>query len=90
MTILRSQTLLQDTQAKVQTKPCKRVCLPNRTDIAKIDRQATTEKEGRTHNSTYPKVATQWLNQTFYSIKVCAWFTVKCTEIPHCIKPQTL
>jgi len=27
--------------------------------------QQTTEKEGRRHNSTYPKVAVQWLNQAF-------------------------
>jgi hypothetical protein len=25
--------------------------------------QTTFEKEGRRHNSTYPKVAVQWLNQ---------------------------
>jgi len=35
------------------------------------------------HNSTYPKVAVQWLNSTAAdaSIKVCAWLTVKCSEI---------
>jgi hypothetical protein len=63
MPTLRSHTHLQATQANTQTKACKRVCLPNRTDRTTLDRRATTEKEGRTHNSTYPKVAVQWLNQ---------------------------
>ena len=47
---LRSHTHLQFAQANSQTKNCKRVCLPNRTDTATLDRQSTTEKEGRTHN----------------------------------------
>jgi hypothetical protein len=35
------------------------------------------------YNSTYPKVAVQWLNSaaTDASIKVSAWLTVKCFEI---------
>jgi hypothetical protein len=28
-----------------------------------MDRQTTTEEEGRTHNSTYKKLAVQWLNE---------------------------
>ncbi len=60
---LRSHTHLQFAQANAQTKNCKRVCLPNRTDTATMDGQTTTEKEGRTHNSTYKKLAVQWLNE---------------------------
>jgi len=55
MPTLRSHTHLQATQSNAQTKACKRVCLHNRTDQAKLDRRATTEKEQRRHNSTYPK-----------------------------------
>jgi hypothetical protein len=29
----------------------------------KMTRQNTTEKEGRRHNSTYKKLAVQWLNE---------------------------
>jgi hypothetical protein len=47
---LRSHTHLQFAQANAQTQNCKRVCLPNRRDTANLDGQATTEKEGRTHN----------------------------------------
>jgi len=28
-----------------------------------MDKQTMTEKEGRTHNSTYKKLAVQWLNE---------------------------
>jgi hypothetical protein len=55
MPTLRSHTHLQATQANFQTKACKRVCLPNLTDKVTPDGQATTENEGRTHNSTLPK-----------------------------------
>jgi hypothetical protein len=51
-------THLQATQANTQTKACKRVCLTNPTDTAKLDRRATTEKEGLTHNTGFAKV---WL-----------------------------
>ncbi|WP_312195268.1 hypothetical protein [Epilithonimonas vandammei] len=51
MPTLRCHTHLQATQANAQSKACKRVCLPNRTDIATLDRRATTVKEGRTHNN---------------------------------------
>lgn len=47
---LRSHTHLQATQASTHAKARKRVCLPNRTNTVTLDRQATTEKEGRTHN----------------------------------------
>jgi hypothetical protein len=57
MPTLRSHTHLQATQANEQTKACKRVCLPNRTDTATFDRPALTEKEGRTHNSGFAKKA---------------------------------
>ena len=62
---LRSHTNLQFAQANAQTKNCKRVCLPNHTDTAPLDRQTTTEKEGRTHNSTYPKGGVSWFADTF-------------------------
>lgn len=44
---LRSHTHLQFAQTNPQTKNCKRVCLPNRTDTTNLDRQTTSEKEGR-------------------------------------------
>lgn len=65
MPTLRSHTHLQATQANAQTKACKRVCLPNRTDTATLDRQATTEKEGRTHNSGLAKVAVSFSADSF-------------------------
>ena len=55
MPTLCSHTHLQAAQANAQTKACKRVCLPNRTDITTLDRRATTVKEGRTHNSRFAK-----------------------------------
>ena len=63
---LHSHTHWQAPQADTQTKACQRVCLPYRTD----DR-----KEQRRHNSTYKKLAVQWLNevqflnQTFVQIE---------------------
>ena len=51
MPTLRSHTHLQATQSQAQTKACKRVCLPNRTN----DRPLDDRKEQRRHNSTYPK-----------------------------------
>ena len=51
---LRSHTHWQAPRADTQTKACQRVCLPYRTD----DR-----KEQRRHNSTYKKLAVQWLNE---------------------------
>ena len=55
MPTLRSHTHLQAAQANEQTKAYKRVCQPNRTDTTTLVGRATTEKEGQTHNSTYPK-----------------------------------
>ena len=40
-----------------------------------------TEIESRTANSTYPKVAVQWLIKLCASIKVSAWLTVNRFEI---------
>ena len=65
MLTLRSHTHLQATQANTQTKACKRVCPPNRIDTATLDRRATTEKEGRTHNTGLAKVAVQCSADTF-------------------------
>jgi hypothetical protein len=67
MPTLRSHTHLQATQANAQTKACKRVCLPNRTDITTLDRRATTVKEGRTHNSGFAKKRVQCLIKHFTS-----------------------
>ncbi len=53
MPTLRSHTHLQATQSDTQTKAYKRVCLPDRTD-----RQNSTGG-----NSTYKKLAVQWLNE---------------------------
>ena len=55
MPTLRSHTHLQAGQANAQTKACKRVSPPNRTDIRTLDRRTTTVKEGRTHNSRFAK-----------------------------------
>ena len=63
MPTLHSHTHLQATQANSQTKACKRVCLPNRADRVTLDGQTITEKEGRTHNSTYKKLAVLCLNE---------------------------
>ena len=52
---LRSHSHLQFAQANAMTKNCKRVCLHSRTDTATLDGQATTEKEGRTHNTRLDK-----------------------------------
>jgi hypothetical protein len=78
MPTLRSHTHLQAAQAITQTKACKRVCLPNRTDRAILDRRETTEKEGRTHNSTYPKGGVSCSKDSFvlngtlvFQIKFC-------------------
>ena len=51
------QAHLQFAQANAHTKNCKRACFASRTDTAKSDRQVTTEKKGRTHNSGLAKVA---------------------------------
>jgi len=53
------QAHLQFAQANAQTKNCKRACFANRTNTAKLDRQTTTDKEGRTHNTGLAKVAVQ-------------------------------
>ena len=65
MPTLRSHTHLQATQANAQTKACKRVCLPNRTDTATWDSRETTEKEGRTHNSGLAKGGLTCFVETF-------------------------
>jgi len=74
MPTLRSHTHLQATQADTQTKACKRLCLPNRTN----DRQIVDRKEQRRHNSTYPKGGVScskdsfMLNESlFFQIKFC-------------------
>ncbi len=48
MQSLRSHTHLQAARANSQTKACRIVCLLSSTDTATLDRQATTNKEGRT------------------------------------------
>ena len=56
---LCSHTHWQAPQANAQTKACQRVCLPNRT----ADRKTDEEKEALGGNSTYKKLAVQWLNE---------------------------
>jgi hypothetical protein len=53
---------LQFAQANTKTKNCKRATKPAHKDKNEMTKLNTTEK-GRRHNSTYPKVAVQWLNQ---------------------------
>lgn len=80
---LRSHTHLQAAQSDTQAKACKRVCLPNRTDTATMDRQTTTEKEGRTHNSGLAKVAVQcFVGQFCGYINFSASYEV-CAENRH-------
>jgi len=76
---LHSHMHLRATQANAQTKACKRVCLPNRTDTANLDGQTTIGKEGQTHNSRYPKDRISCfkdsivVNQTLiFQIKFCS------------------
>lgn len=56
---------LQFSKANAQTKNYQRVSLPNHTDIVTLDVQATTEKEGRTHNMGLTKVVVQCSADTF-------------------------
>jgi len=53
MPTLRSHTYLQDTQAITQTKACEKVCLPNRTDLATLDRDCSIKKNNE--HLTAPK-----------------------------------
>lgn len=50
--------------AQSQAKNCKRATKPTHNDTT-TDRQTTTEKEGRTHNSGLAKVAAQCSADTF-------------------------
>jgi len=59
MPTLHSHTHCQVALADTQTKTWQRVCLSNRT----TDRPADNRKEQRRHNSTYKKLAVQWLNE---------------------------
>ena len=58
---LHSHTHCQATQANAKTKAWQRVCLSNRT--TKTTDKPTDEKEHRSDNSTYKKLAVQWLNE---------------------------
>jgi len=64
MPALHSHTHCQAAQATAQTKAWQRVCLYNRT--TKPTDKPADEKEHRSDNSTYPKVAVKWLNQVLY------------------------
>jgi hypothetical protein len=61
---LHSHTHCQVAQANAKTQAWQRVCLSNRT--TKTTDKPTNEKEHRSDNSTYPKVAVKWLNQVLY------------------------
>jgi hypothetical protein len=61
MSKLNSHTHCQAALAQAQTQAWQRVCLSNRT--TKTTEKQADEKEHRSDNSTYLKVAVQWLNQ---------------------------
>ena len=67
---LHSHTHCQVAQAATQAKTWQRVCLSNRT----ADRPTDDRKEQRRHNSTYKKLAVQWVNEAlcFVSSSVVA------------------
>ena len=72
------QAHLQFARANAQTENCKRAYFANRTDTATLDGQTMDEKEGRRHNSTYPKGGVSCskdsfvVNQTLvFQIKFC-------------------
>ncbi len=65
MPTLRSHTHLQATQAIAQTKACKRVCLPNRTRTLQTRHDRPLTERRAATNSTYKKLAVQWLNEAF-------------------------
>lgn len=83
MPTLRSHIHLQATQANAQTKACKRVCLPNRTETATFDRSALTEREGRTHNTGLAKVAVQCSADTFVVNQTLVLRINICSENRH-------
>ena len=56
-----SRTHWQAAQANAQTQAWQRVCLPHRTTTTTD--KPTDEKKHRTDNSTYKKLAVQWLNE---------------------------
>ena len=89
MTVLLKSTLQHNTpthlqahllfcQHKTQRKKSKRACKPTHSDNADIranlTRQTFDRKEQRTANSTYKKLAVQWLNKVlcFVSSSVLA------------------
>jgi hypothetical protein len=80
---LRSHTHLQFAQPNAQTKIFKRVCLPNRTDTATLDRETATEKEGRTHNTGLAKVAAQCSADTFVVNQILVLRINICGENRH-------
>jgi hypothetical protein len=61
MPTLHSHTHCQAAQANAQTQAWQRVCLSNRT--TKTTNKPSDEKEARLPNSTYKKLAVQWLNE---------------------------
>ena len=72
MPMPHSHTHCQVAPANTQTKTWQRVCLSNRT--TKITDKQADEKEHRSDNSTYKKLAVQWLNESlcFVSSSVMA------------------
>jgi hypothetical protein len=70
MPTLHIHTHCQVALAEAQAKTWQRVCLSNRT----ADRPTCARKEQRRHNSTYKKLAVQWLNEAlcFVSSSVVA------------------
>jgi hypothetical protein len=66
--------LLFFTAHKTNAKKIKRASNQPHQDTPTMDGQRTTEKEQRRHNSTYKKLAVQWLNEVlcFVSSSVVA------------------
>jgi len=60
---LHSHTHCQVAQANAKTQAWQRVCLSNRT--TKTNEKPTNEKEHRSDNSTYKKLAVQCSSDTF-------------------------
>ena len=56
-----SHTHCQAAEANAKTQAWQRVCLSNRT--TKSTDKPTVEEKHRTDNSTYKKLAVQWLNE---------------------------
>lgn len=55
-----------------------------------IDRQTTTEIEGRMHYSGFAKMRVQWLIEVQFPIKLLCWKIVLCSEIANFLNSQNV